>query len=69
MPALILVYAAGPNYATTFLPIHIYDTAFNDLRFGYATAMTWAMYLLTALLLFAQYRIALRWRLGFRDAE
>jgi ABC-type sugar transport system permease subunit len=51
------------------MPMYIYTTAFEYFRFGYALAMTWAMYLLTALLLLAQYRVALRWRLGFRDAE
>ena len=69
MPALILGNGGGPNYATTFMPMYIYTTAFEYFRFGYGLAMTWAMYLFTALLLIAQYRVALRWRLGFRDAE
>ncbi len=69
VPALILGDGGGPNYATTFLPMYIYTTAFEYLRLGYAAAITWVMYLLTALLLLAQYRVALRWRLGFRDAE
>ena len=69
VPALILGDGGGPNYATTFLPMRVYTVAFEYLRFGYATAMTWAMYALTALLLLAQYRVATAWRLGFRDAE
>jgi len=69
VPALILGDGGGPNYATTFLPMYIYTTAYEYLRFGYATALTWSMFLLTGLLLFAQYKVALRWRLGFRDAE
>lgn len=69
VPALILGRGGGPNYATTFLPMYVYTQAFDYLRFGYAAAMTWAMYGLTALLLLAQYRVAVRWRLGFRDAE
>ena len=69
VPALILGNGGGPNYATTFLPMYVYTTAFEYLRYGYALAMTWAMYGLTALLLLAQYRVARRWRLGFRDAE
>ena len=69
VPALILGNGGGPNYATTFLPMYIYTNAFDYLRMGYAMAMTWAMYGLTALLLVAQYRVAVRWRLGFRDAE
>ncbi len=69
VPALILGNGGGPNYATTFLPMYVYTNAFDYLRMGYALAMTWAMYGLTALLLFAQYRVAVRWRLGFRNAE
>ena len=49
--------------------MYIYTSAFEYLRFGYAAAMTWAMYVLTALVLAAQYAVARRWRLGFRDAE
>ena len=69
VPALILGNGGGPNYATTFMPMYIYTNAFEYLRFGYAAAMTWAMYVLTALVLLAQYTVARRWRLGFRDAE
>jgi len=69
VPALIVGRGGGPNYATTFLPLHIYREAFDYLRFGYAAAMTWAMFLLTALMLLLQYRVAVRWRLGFRDVE
>jgi multiple sugar transport system permease protein len=69
VPALILGNGGGPNYATTFMPMYIFTSAFEYLRFGYAAAMTWAMYALTALVLVAQYRVARRWRLGFRDAE
>jgi multiple sugar transport system permease protein len=69
VPALILTDGGGPNYATTFLPMYIYTNAFEYLRYGYGLAMTWTMYLLTALLLLAQYGVARRWRLGFRDAE
>ena len=69
VPALILGNGGGPNYATTFMPMYIYTNAFEYLRFGYAAAMTWAMYALTALVLLAQYTVARRRRLGFRDAE
>jgi multiple sugar transport system permease protein len=68
VPALILG-DGGPNYATTFMPMYVYTTAFEYLRFGYAAALTWAMYAFTALVLLAQYTVADRLRLGFRDAE
>ena len=67
--ALILGNGGGPNYATTFISMYIYTTAFECLRFGYAAALTRAMYALTALVLLGQYAVARRWRLGFADAE
>jgi multiple sugar transport system permease protein len=69
VPALIVGRGGGPDYATTFLPMYIYTTAFGYLRFGYAAAMTCAMYVVTGLVLWLQYRAAVRWRLGFGDAD
>ena len=67
VPALIVGRGGGPDYATTFLPMYIYTTAFGYLRFGYAAAMTCAMYLITGLVLWLQYRTALRWHRGLAD--
>jgi multiple sugar transport system permease protein len=67
VPALIVGRGGGPDYATTFLPMYVYTTAFGYLRFGYAAAMTCAMYVVTGLVLWLQYRTAVRWRLGFGD--
>jgi ABC-type sugar transport system permease subunit len=47
--------------------MYIYTTAFGYLRFGYAAAMTCAMYVLTALVLWLQYRTVRRWRIGLDD--
>lgn len=69
VPALIVGRGGGPNYATTYLPTYIYTTAFDFLRLGYAAAMTWALYALTVIVVWLQYRVAVRWRLGFRDVE
>lgn len=69
VPALIVGRGGGPDYATTYLPMYIYTTAFTYLRFGYAAAMTCAMYVITGTVLYLQYRAAMRWRLGFGDAE
>jgi multiple sugar transport system permease protein len=64
VPALV-VTQGGPDRATTFLPLLIYDNAFEDLRYGYAASMTLTMFLITALIVFVQYRIIRRWRFGF----
>ena len=69
VPALIVGRGGGPDYATMYLPMYIYTTAFGYLRFGYAAAMTCVMYGITGLILWLQYRTAVRWRLGFADAN
>ena len=69
VPALIVGRGGGPDYATMYLPMYIYTTAFGYLRFGYASAMTWAMYVVTGLVLWLQYRIMVRWRPGLADAD
>jgi multiple sugar transport system permease protein len=69
VPALVLGGGGGPNYATTFLPMYVYDVGFGYLRLGYAAAATWAMYGLTALLIAAQARVARGWRLEATGAR
>ncbi len=69
VPALIVGRGGGPDFATTFLPMYIYTVGFDYLRFGYAAAMTLIMYLITGLVLWLQYRAAVRWGIGFRDGE
>jgi multiple sugar transport system permease protein len=62
VPAMI-VTEGGPRYATTYLPLFIYRTAFSYFRFGYAAALSMSMFLLTGLILYVQYRLARRYRL------
>ena len=62
VPAL-LVTEGGPRYATTYLPVYAYQSAFRYFRLGYASAVTVTMFVITALVIFAQYRLARRWRL------
>lgn len=62
VPALI-VTGGGPRYATTYLPLYVYRTAFTYFRFGYAAALSLSMFVLTALVVYVQYRLARRYRL------
>ena len=62
VPALILT-DGGPRYATTFLPMYVYRTAFRYFRLGYASTIALTMVVFTALIVFVQYRLARRWRL------
>jgi multiple sugar transport system permease protein len=62
VPAL-LITDGGPRYATTYLPLYVYRSAFRYFRLGYASAMTLSLFLLTGAVLYVQYRLARRWRL------
>ncbi len=65
VPALILTDGGPPPYATTYLPLFIYRNAFEYLRYGYASAATLAMFVITGVIVFLQYRIVRRWRHAF----
>ncbi len=65
VPALIVGKGGGPDHATMYLPMYIYDVAFVYLRFGYAAAMTVSMYAITGVILFFQYRLTRHWHEGF----
>lgn len=61
VPALLLT-DGGPRYATNYLPLFVYRTAFRYFRLGYASTIALTMFLLTALIVFVQYRMAKRWK-------
>lgn len=61
VPAL-LVTEGGPRLATTYLPLYAYQQGFRYFRLGYAAAMTLTMFIVTALIVFVQYRLISRWR-------
>lgn len=63
VPSLI-VTKGGPGYATLFLPLYTYIRAFEDLRFGYASAVVWVMYLITLAVVALQFFLARRWSYG-----
>jgi len=61
VPALITTHA-GPYNATRFLPFYIYQSASEYQQYGYAAAMTWIMYGVTAVVIALQVIVARRWR-------
>lgn len=60
-PALLLT-DGGPRNATTYLPLFVYRAAFRYFRLGYASTIALTMFLMTAAIVYLQYRIAKRWR-------
>jgi len=60
VPALIVTDGGPPPYATTYLPLFVYRTGFEYLRYGYAAAATLVMLVLTALVVLLQWRVVRR---------
>ncbi len=61
VPAYILT-DGGPSNATLYLPIYIYDQAFEFLGFGYSAMITHVLLGITAALVAAQVLLVRRWR-------
>lgn len=60
--AAIVLTQGGPYYATSYLPFWIYLNATEFQRYGYAAAMTWVLYGITAIVIALQFLAARRWR-------
>ena len=65
VPALVVTEGGPPPYSTTYVPLFVYQTAFEYLRYGYAAAATLTMFVLTAAVVYVQWRIIRRWRTAF----
>ena len=63
-PALVMT-GGGPYYATLFIPLLMYETAFDRLRFGQGAAMTLLLLAVVAALIVATYHAAGGW--GYED--
>ena len=63
VPAL-LVTGTGPDRATLFVPGYVFETAFEDLRYGYAAAVTLVLYVITLAVIAAEARLIRRRRFG-----
>ncbi len=51
----------GPNYATWFYILHLYQTAFQNFELGYASALAWIFFVLVVGLTLANLRFSRRW--------
>jgi multiple sugar transport system permease protein len=64
VPALVVTEGGPPPYGTTYLSLFVYRNAFEYLRYGYASAATVFMFVLTASIVWLQYRAIDRVRRG-----
>lgn len=52
-----LVTRGGPEFATRSLVQYIYDTAFNNYRMGYASSMSWLLFVVISGFALVQFRL------------
>jgi multiple sugar transport system permease protein len=51
----------GPARATWFISLHIYQNAFVTFDMGYASALSWVLFIILFGLTFVQFRMSSRW--------
>jgi multiple sugar transport system permease protein len=56
-----IMTAGGPLESTTFVNLKIYLLAFKDVRMGYASAMSWVMFMILVPMTILLFRISRRW--------
>jgi len=61
VPAYVLT-DGGPDRATLYLPIYIYDQSFEFLAFGYGAMLTFVLLAVTATAVLLQLLLVRRWR-------
>ncbi len=57
----VLATQGGPNYATWFFNLHLYNNAFQFFEMGYASALAWIFFLLVVTLTFLNVRWSRNW--------
>jgi multiple sugar transport system permease protein len=53
--------SGGPQNATLFFGLYLYQSAFAFLKMGYASAMAWIMFIIIGILTVLQFKFADRW--------
>jgi multiple sugar transport system permease protein len=63
-----LITAGGPNYATTFYVLYLFDNAFTYFDMGYASALAWVLFFIILGLSLITFRSGNRW-VQYADGE
>lgn len=56
-----ILTGGGPDNSTLFFVYYLYNNAFTYSRFGYASAMSWLLFVFSFALAFTVFRVANRW--------
>lgn len=59
--AAYLMTAGRPQNSTLFYVLYLYRSAFEDLKFGYGSALAWALFVIIVSLTVLQFRLSGRW--------
>lgn len=59
--AVYLMTAGSPENSTLFYVLYLYRKGFEDLDFGYASALAWFLFLIIVLFTMLQFRLAQWW--------
>jgi multiple sugar transport system permease protein len=51
----------GPGEATHFYALHVYNKAFRDFEFGYASALSWVLFIVLVVFTQLQFRASAKW--------
>ena len=51
----------GPNYATWFVALHIYNQAFRYFRMGYGSTLAWVLAIVLVIFTLIQMELSNRW--------
>ncbi len=56
-----LLTSGGPNFSTEFFSIYLYRNAFEYFKMGYASALSWVLFLIIMLFTVVTFRSSERW--------
>ena len=64
-----VITRGGPNHATLFLALYLYNHAFKYLNMGYAAAIAWVMFIIVMLLTLLVFRSSALWVFYERERQ
>lgn len=59
--AAFITTNGGPAYATWFISLHIYQNAFVSFDMGYASALSWLLFIILIVFTYLQFRLSGSW--------
>jgi multiple sugar transport system permease protein len=67
--AAFITTGGGPLRSTYFMSLYIYDSAFRFLKMGYASALSWVLFMMIMIFTLIVFRSSTRWVFFFGDKD